>query len=93
MTTYYLIKATAKATDENPSFAGDVHVYYHGKGDEVLCRTGDGEIWPFRRYMNKYLIREYGYTRKCDAVRNFTYNNPQNDKNWTETTEIITCKI
>lgn len=76
----YLVKEVSTATSENKNFAGEVHVSWHGKSDE-FCYEGE-------RFF-RYLLEEYGYTRKVDAKKNWSYRNPENTRYWTSTVEIV----
>lgn len=92
----YLIKTVATATAENPSFAGQTHIFYYGKNQSCLGSSEDlGRVWKVNdpSELPKFLIEEYGYSRKCDVARSWILNNPENSKFWTETTEIIEVEI
>ena len=89
----YIIKSVSTATPENPTYAGKVHTYYHGVGDELIgAYTGDPWI---DRNLTEYMIETYGYTRLCDAKRNWSYRNPENSKFWQTvvTIEEIECPM
>lgn len=85
----YLVKSTSTATDENPNFKGEVHVYYYGKGDTLCGASEITGLFPLCSYM----IEEYGYSRACDAKRCWSFNNPQNDKFWKTEVEIVELGI
>ena len=87
---FYLVKEVSTATAENKSFAGQKHTGIYGKGDKLLAY--DGDPW-LNRKLDSYHIKEYGYTRKCDAVRNWTYKNPENSKYWKSAVEIVACVV
>ena len=92
----YLIKTVATATAENPTYAGQTHIMYHGKNQSCLGSSEDlHRVWKVNdpSELPKFLIEEYGYSRKCDAARSWILNNPENSKFWTETTEIIEVEI
>ncbi len=84
MAKYYLVKQVSTATPENPNFAGAVHTSYYGKGDTIIA-SDDPYI---NRPLNEWWVKEYAYTRLCDAKRNWTFNHPENTKYWTSTVEI-----
>ena len=92
----YLIKTVAMATAENPTFAGQVHVLWYGVNQSLLGSSVDlGMVKKVNdpSELPKFLIEEYGYSRKCDAARSWILNNPENSKFWTETTEIVEVEI
>ena len=79
----YIIKVTATATSDNPNFAGDVQTYYYGKGQFMISYREE----PVNA-LSKYLVTEYGYKRKYDAVKASKFWD--NDaKYWDYKTEII----
>lgn len=86
---YYIVKETSVATSAmavpnvvyNP---GDIVTGYTGKGDKILSINEEP---------NECMIRWYGYKRRQDAMRNWTYNNSENNKYWNSTVEIVECDI
>ena len=85
---YYLVKVTSVATDTNQSFAGEVETYYAGKEQNTLKREGTHRAYDnFDRI--SYMLKEYGYTRKCDAAKSYDYKHPENSANWKSTAEIV----
>lgn len=83
----YLVKETSIATEDNPSFAGQTAISWMGKGDTILKHVSpDGKS---DCDLLRYTLDDYGYDRECDAKRNWTYKNPENDKYWTSTVEIV----
>ena len=89
---YYLVESISTATDRNENFAGDVHLYYHGKGDELLyADTPDKYINTNK--LTPYFVREYGYKRPCDAKRCFSYTHPENSKYWKTEVRIVTAWV
>lgn len=58
----YVVMCVAKATENNPNFRGETRISYYGKGEENLCTM-------YSDIPNSFLVGEYGYNRKCDAVR------------------------
>ena len=82
----YIIKETSIGTEENPNFAGWEQVSFHGIGDNILLAR------DFNRLYDRF-IWEFGYTRKCDAKRNWTYKNPENDNYWQSVVEIMEFDI
>ena len=90
----YLVKTTMVATPENRSFAGEMCIYYHGKGCKMVACVGEHakKTYTYQR-LNKYMAGKYGYSRECDAKRSWDYRNPQNDRSWTATTEIVRVVI
>lgn len=91
---YYLVKETSVATDQNPSFAGEVAITHYGKDQYLLARSGSHAVTMHsEKAFNDYQIREHGYTRRCDAVRSWIYKNPENTKYWQSTVEIVEVEI
>lgn len=93
---YYVIKITATAKANNPSFAGCITHHYYGKNQSLI--GGDDFEGTYCKQcgvhpMDSYLVKEYGYTRLCDAKRSWIYNNPINEPYWVETTEIIEVEV
>ena len=81
----YIIKVTATATSDNPNFAGDVQTYYYGKGQFMISYREE----PVNA-LSKYLVTEYGYKRRYDAVKASKFwDNTPDDKYWDSVTEII----
>ena len=78
----YIIKVTATATSDNPNFAGDVQTYYYGKGQFMISYREE----PVNA-LSKYLVTEYGYKRRYDAVKASKFWD--NAKYWDYKTEII----
>ena len=96
----YFVKEVSKATDNNPNFAGAISVGYFGKGDTLVANA---DIEHTDRYcedmavvfenISNVMLAEYGYSRKCDACKNWTYNNPENTEYWQSTVEIIEVEV
>ena len=82
----YVVKETSVGTEENPNFAGEVQVWFHGVRDNLLSAK------EFSR-LSDWFIHNYGYKRKCDAKRNWAYKNPENTKFWQSVVEIIEFDI
>ena len=78
----YLIKEVSKATESNKNFAGETHIHYSGKGGYVY-EEADVEAFPY------YYYKEYGYSRKRDAEKNYAYQNPENNEYWQSTVSIV----
>lgn len=87
----YLVKETSVATENNKNFRGQTQVNYYGKGDRSIAAIYIQE--PSMVSNRNYLVREYGYKRKCDAERNWTYKNPLNSEYWKSTVEIIEIEV
>ena len=87
---YYLIEEHSVATPENHNFNGQESFALKGKNDYLVSYTGSH---PENLFCVKKLwmsdVIEYGYTRKCDAKRNWTYKNPENTKYWKSTVKIV----
>lgn len=88
--TYYIVKVTSKATQDNPNFAGMTSIAYYGKDQKLLGmeRTVNDSISIY-----PYLVESYGYKRKCDAARSYVYNNCDSDRYWNKQVEIVEIEI
>lgn len=86
---YFLVESICTATERNQNFAGEMRYYLHGKKDECLLADGDERGWYNFNNLSAYHVREYGYKRKCDAARCYSYTHPQNDKHWKTETRIV----
>ena len=86
----YIVKSVSTATEENQSFKGEVHVYYHGKGDELIGTEG---VEMLKRDLTNWSIKKYGYDRLCDARRCYSYKYPENTKYWRTSVEIVEVEI
>ena len=85
---FYAVHEISTATERNANFAGEVHAYIKGKENFTLfCETPDG--WHNCNLLAPYWVKKYGYTRECDAKRNYTFNHPQNDKYWKTEVRIV----
>ena len=85
----YLVKVTSVATAENSNFKGQESITYRGIGDRELAYYGShAEATNGVQELNQYMIETYGYSRLCDAKRNWSYKNPENSKYWKSTAEI-----
>lgn len=90
--TYYFVEEVSTATPENKNWLGHVHTYIKGKDYNIYVDVPDG--WHNRDLRNcPNCIKEYGYKRACDAKRNWTYRNPQNDDFWKTTVKIVSFSI
>lgn len=83
--TRYITKVTATATSDNPNFAGEVKTYYFGKGQFMISDKAE-----HMDELSRYLMTEYGYKRRCDAVKAAKFwDNTPDAKYWGYKTEII----
>ena len=88
---FFLVYVVAKATENNPSFAGKVRKYIFGKGDELLW-TDSPEITSYFRGYDKLWasdVREYGYTRRQDAKRCYSYTHPEDGEYWKSKAYVV----
>lgn len=85
--TYYVVKVVSEATKENKNFAGKKIVSYYGK-DGHLIDTDDEYLASYKLPI-RYCLRNYGYSRLCDAKRSWMFKNPENTEHWKSTTEIV----
>ena len=90
---YYAVQKVSTATARNERFAREVHVSIIGKDDKTLFYdTPDG--WNNCNLLAPYWVREYGYKRKCDAVRNWTYKHPGIGKPyWDDEVSVVTLWV
>lgn len=88
----YLVKQVSIATKENLNFAGEVAISYYGK-DEKQIGYGGSHYYPGENEPSRYMIEQYGYNRRCDAIRNWIYRHPENTKYWKSTVEIICVEL
>lgn len=86
----FLVKTVATATQENPNFAGAVHEYLYGKEQKLVAASGDPWI---NQEAYPAMIRDYGFSRECDARRSWIYKNPENSKYWRTEVEIIAVEV
>lgn len=90
----YIVKVSGKATENNPNFAGLQYVTYNGKNQKLLGIEGSyAEKTGTVKKLDAYLVKEYGYSRRCDAVRSWSYKNPENSLYWSATAEIIEIDV
>ena len=92
----YFIKITSVATETNKNFAGKTHIYLYGKEETLLETQGNKDL---KIDFSSYLAKEYGYKRKCDAVRSMKRHQKLNIElfkmfpNWLETAEIVEINV
>ena len=90
---YYLVQSISKATGDNRNFPGYTEMHIVGKNDNLLFRETPDK-WGDCNLLAPYWVEKYGYKRRCDAVRNFTYKNPDIDRPYWETeVSIITAWV
>lgn len=92
--TYYLVKQTSKATDNN-MFRGETKITYYGKQGILLACDGDYYEGCFADPLenNELMVRLCGYKTAVGAKRSNTYTQPENTEYWKSTAEIIAVKI
>lgn len=75
--TYYFVKTTSKAKDNNKNFKGVTETYYEGKGGIQIfnLQYDKTEGWKRRHFAERYIEQ----CKEWDA----------NEKYWTMTYEII----
>ena len=92
--TKYLVKVTSRATWDNPSFAGQTQVAFIGKGENICGLCGSHAVATHtERALYEGMIREYGYDRKCDAQRNYSYRHTDREMYWDVNAEIVRFDI
>ena len=86
----YVVRSVSTATPSNLNFAGQVLISLTGKyGADIACMGSHAEAEQMVRMPSDYMVAEYGYSRKCDAVRSYAYRHPQNDNHWTTEVSIV----
>lgn len=89
--TKYIVVLISKAKDNNPNFAGQTSVGIYGKGEQMIACGGDH--CKHNCYGKKKLwksdVREYGYSRECDAKRSYIYKHCGEEKYWDERVKIV----
>jgi hypothetical protein len=88
--TYYIVKVSLKATQSNPNFAGVVSIAYYGK-DQKLLKMEEEETDTIK--VSPYMVKTYGYKRKCDAIRAYVYKNCESTQYWNKQAEIIEVEV
>lgn len=92
----YFVKITSVATETNKNFAGQTHIYLYGKKETLIETQGNKNL---KIDFSSYLAKEYGYKRKCDAVRSMKRHLELNQEmfvkfpNWLETAEIVEINV
>lgn len=92
----YFVKITSVATETNTNFAGETHIYLYGKQEALLETQGNKNL---KIKFSPYLAREYGYKRKCDAVRSMKRHQKLSQEmfvkfpNWVETAEVVEINL
>lgn len=91
----FIIHCVSRATKDNKNFVGDVLETYYGKKEKLIGMYGNhAERFHSIQEVNDYMIKEYGYSRLCDAKRSWIYNNPDvNGPYWDTEVEIIEVAV
>ena len=92
--TYYIVKVTSKATQDNPNFAGMTSIGYYGKDQKLLGM--EGTVHDYLNDTNKitpYTVKNYAYKRKCDAARSYVYNSCNSTQYWIKQVDIIEMEV
>lgn len=89
--TKYVVKVVSTAKDSNPSFAGDVNIYYYGKEQYLLAsKDRHADNLSYLDGMALY----YGYNRECDAKKSYFYKNRNDSEEfWTNVTTIEKVEV
>lgn len=100
MERYYLVRTVETATERNEDFPGEEHLSYFGKGEKMLFSAGHKDGAYNRNWLDARTVREYGYTRECDAKRNWIYKHPDINEHpgmgapmWKTATSIATVWV
>lgn len=91
--TRYIVKVTNVAKDTNPNFAGEISIHYYGVNDVHIAHEGShADSIHTRRNITDWMVKEYGYKRHCDALRNSTYKYYKNDAEHSCATKYWNCE-
>lgn len=102
---FYFIEVISTATQENKNFAGDVHRYVYGKGEELVAfkmvKNVSGDAYHLKEFDNtnvKFVIADCGFksAKTADTVGKRVHG--KNDvyagvTNWTNEIHIIEREI
>lgn len=92
----YLIKVTATAKPNNPSYAGAVITYYYGRNQQLLGSHHEKFTAHIELDLIPYLIDRYGYrtrsTKKAEQFWNSLNSDPNFDF-WTYQTETVAYNL
>lgn len=77
----FIVKITATATETNPSFKGDVQIWYIGKGGYVYDRPDYCPAWSRKHFAEKWI--------KQDREWDEQYNRKHDQHFWDNEYEII----
>lgn len=81
----FLVKTTYTATEKNNNFAGEVQVWFTGKGEKHFKET-DEELFKI------YITDKYGYNRKCDVKRSPALKS-ESSEFWNVCSEIVEFEV
>ena len=77
----YIVHITYVSTEFHPTLpVGTTQIWIAGKAGKQSLVTGVIPVW---------FIRDYGYSRKCDALKNFHVKNDDCTPYWTKEVKII----
>lgn len=94
----YLIKVTATAKPNNPTFAGAVLTYYYGRSQILVGVHSEGVDPPEEMEIYSWYVKEYGYkTRNTKRAERFwtslnteeNFIDPDNPDFWTYKAETV----
>lgn len=88
--TKYIVKITATAKENNPNFAGEIQIWYHGRGDAFW--KVDERKEPFLQEWLRHFALDSGYNSECDAKRNYSYRH-HDEPYWDNKAEIIKITV
>ena len=92
--TYYIVKSTHKATESNPKFPGMTSIGYFGKDQHLLGREGSAHDYLGDSFkVTPYMVKAYGYKRRCDAARSWIYRNVCSSLSWDAQVEIVAVEV
>ena len=71
---------------------GTIRAWYVGKGGAERNVSAPFAL-IFRDTPDPQFIEQYGYSRKCDAARNWIYKHVYNTEHWKWTAEVVEFDI
>lgn len=95
MKEYYIIKIHCIPKQEAIEMGHKEHDWFYGKEEISLGEYPDGYSHPETGFLTtkEYLIKSYGYTRKCDAVRKINFLKQYKERYWNKEYEIIVVTV
>lgn len=95
----YIIKSHYIPTQEAIDLGHKEHDWFYGKDETTLIECPDGWSHPETGFLTKsnYILKEYGYSRKCDAVRKMKFlqklDKTYPEKFWKVSREVMVVTV